>query len=230
MEKQIPTHISFVLDGNRRWAKASGLSALEGHLKGLEATFNIIQWCGEAGVQYLTTYAFSTENWNRSTEELNYLFNVVFQEGFKKYLPGLMANNVKVNLFGEIDKFPQGMQNSIKEMLTKTDSNTGLVWNVCLDYGGRAEIVRAVKQIAAQGIALENISEQIVGDQLYSAGMPDPDLMIRTGGEQRVSNFLLWQQAYTEFYFAEVGLPGFSRTEFDKALEWYANRDRRYGK
>jgi len=227
---QIPQHISFVLDGNRRWAKAQGLPTLQGHLKGLDAVFRIIQWCDEVGVKYLTTYAFSTENWDRTPKELDYLFNIVFQQGFNKYTPQLVANNVKVNLFGSWDKFPQGMRDSIRRMIEQTANNTGIVWNVCLDYGGRAEIIRAVKQIIEQGQRVEDVDDQLIANNLFSAGMPDPDLMIRTGGEHRVSNFLLWQQAYTEFYFPEVGLPGFTREEFDKALEWYASRDRRYGK
>jgi len=219
-----------VLDGNRRWAKAQGLPTLEGHLRGLDAVFDVVQWCSEAGVKYLTTYAFSTENWDRIPEELDYLFNIVFQQGFRKYLPQLVEKNVKVNLFGQLEKFPAGMQQSVREMLEKTTSNTGLVWNVCLDYGGRAEIIRAIKKIVSRGMAAEAIDETAVAENLYSAGMPDPDLMIRTGGEHRVSNFLLWQQAYTEFYFPDVYLPDFSREEFNKALEWYAGRERRYGK
>lgn len=179
-------------------------------------------------MKYLTTYAFSTENWDRAAEELNYLFGVIFPMGFKKYLPKLLENNVKVNLFGQLDKFPAGMQASVKEMLEQTANNTGLVWNVCLDYGGRAEIARAVKKLVEAGVS--DVTEDTIGEQLFSVGMPDPDLMIRTGGEQRMSNFLLWQQAYTELYFTKVGLPGFTREEFYKALEWYASRERRYGK
>lgn len=227
---QIPKHISFVLDGNRRWAKAHGVSTLEGHLKGLDTVFSIIQWSSQAGVQYLTTYAFSTENWTRTAEELGYLFTVVFDQGLRKYLPQLIADNVKVNLFGDLEKFPDSMQSGIREVLDKTANNTGLIWNLCLDYGGRAELVRAVRKIVLDNIPAEKIDEATIADRLYSAGMPDPDLMIRTGGEQRLSNFLLWQHAYTEFYCPEVGLPGFTRQDFNQALEWYANRDRRYGK
>lgn len=230
MADQVPTHISFVLDGNRRWAKQQGLPIWEGHRRGLDAVFEIIRWCSEAGVKYLTTYAFSTENWNRTPGELDYLFNIVFRQGFKKYLPKLIEDNVKVNLFGQSERFPGGMRASIREMLEKTAGNAGLVWNVCLDYGGRAEITRAVKDIVSTGISAEDITEQTVAEHLFSAGMPDPDLMIRTGGEQRMSNFLLWQHAYTELYFPKIYLPGFAKADFDAALEWYANRDRRYGK
>jgi undecaprenyl diphosphate synthase len=230
VEDKVPTHISFVLDGNRRWAKRQGLPTLEGHLQGLDAVFNVIRWCQEAGVKYLTTYAFSTENWNRAPEELDYLFNVVFQHGFQRYTPQVVASNVRVNLFGDIKRFPKGMQDSIVSMLERTTDNTGLIWNVCLDYGGRAELVRATQKIVEAGMRPEDITEEVISSNLFSAGMPEPDLMIRTGGEHRISNFLLWQQAYTEFYFPETGLPGFTKEEFDKALEWYASRDRRYGK
>jgi len=230
MNEHIPRHISFVLDGNRRWARSSNLSTLEGHLRGLDAVFNIIQWSQDVGVEYLTTYAFSTENWNRTSEELGYLFGMVFEQGLKRYLPTLIKNNVRVNLFGQLERFPQGMRVGVEDMLRKTAQNTGLVWNLCLDYGGRAEIVRAIKRLVIAGVPVEEIDEQTVADQLYSANMPDPDLMIRTGGEQRLSNFLLWQHAYTEFYYPEVGLPGFTRQDFDAALQWYARRDRRFGK
>ncbi len=230
MNQITPQHISFVLDGNRRWAKAQGLPTLEGHLRGTDAVFNIIQWCSEVGVKYLTTYAFSTENWDRPQEELNYLFGIVFEQGIKKYLPQLLKDNVKVNLFGRLDRFPAKMQAVINDLLAKTAGGTGLIWNVCMDYGGRAEIIQAVKKIVEAGVVPEEITDQAITNQMYSAGVPDPDLMIRTGGEHRLSNFLLWQHAYTELYFAEIYLPAFSKKDFDEALEWYANRERRYGK
>lgn len=228
---ELPQHIAFVLDGNRRWAKAQGLSALEGHMQGMRNIENIAEWCMETGVKYLTMYAFSKENWDRSAEELDYLFNTVFVTGFNNYVQKLIDRGVRINVFGEIDRFPAKMQEAIRAMLTKSQANAGeLVMNFCLDYGGRSELVRAVQDIVREDIAVDEIDEKVIAGHLYSAGIPDPDLMIRTGGEHRLSGFLLWQMAYTELYFPSVALPAFSRTDFDAALEWYASRDRRYGK
>jgi undecaprenyl diphosphate synthase len=230
MNNQIPQHISFVLDGNRRWAKAQGLPTLEGHLRGMENLMNIAQWCGEVGVKYLTVYAFSTENWNRAEEELAYLFGTVFTKAFAEKFDLLNEKNVKANVFGGLERFPEDMRRGMERLIDSTKANTGLVLNICLDYGGRSEITQAVKKIVEKGMSSEEITDQTIADQLFSAGMPDPDLMIRTGGEHRLSNFLLWQHAYTELYFPEVYLPAFSKKDFDEALEWYANRERRYGK
>lgn len=226
----LPQHIAFVLDGNRRWAKAQGFSTLEGHMEGMKNIENISNWCMDRGVKYLTMYAFSTENWNRSAEELDYLFNTVFVTGFNTYMQRLIDLGVKVRVFGEIDRFPQKMQDSIKNMLEKSKDNTGLNMNFCLNYGGRTEIVRAIKNIIKEGIEADAITDETVAQHLYSAGMPDPDLMIRTGGEHRLSGFLLWQMAYAELYITPVALPGFTKENFNEALEWYAGRDRRYGK
>jgi len=230
MKKKIPQHLAFILDGNRRWARAQGLPALMGHMKGMDNTERIGDWCAEVGIKYFTVYAFSTENWNRSQEELDYLFTTVFNKAFVDKFKKFNEKNIKVNVFGELEKFPEKMCKGMQNLVEQTKDNTGLVFNVCLNYGGRAELVRAVKNIVSSGIPANQINEETVANHLYSAGMPDPDLMIRTGGAQRVSGFLLWQQAYTELYFPEVFLPGFTREDFDKALEWYSSRDRRYGK
>ncbi|MDD5606130.1 MAG: polyprenyl diphosphate synthase [Patescibacteria group bacterium] len=226
----LPQHIAFVLDGNRRWARAQGLPTLEGHMRGMENIENIAQWCIEKDIKYLTMYAFSTENWDRSPEELDYLFNKVFVTGFRTYMERLAKENVKINIFGEIERFPEKMRAAIKQMVADSQNNTGLNMNFCLDYGGRAEIIRAVKNIVQEGIVPEKIDEAVIANHLYSAGMPDPDLMIRTGGEHRLSGFLLWQMSYTEFYFPQICLPGFTKQDFEEALEWYASRDRRHGK
>jgi len=226
----VPQHIAFILDGNRRWAKAQGLPTLHGHMKGMDRVEDLAKWCGDAGVKYLTVYAFSTENWDRTQEELGYLFNEVFDKGFSEKFPKFKAENIRVNVFGELDKFPEKMQKGIRNLVEQTKDCTGLIFNVCFNYGGRTEIVRAIKKIVEEGIQTNDIDEKTVSDHLYSAGMPNPDLMIRTGGEHRVSGFLLWQQAYTELYFPETFLPGFTKQDFDEALEWYATRERRYGK
>ena len=229
MNKKIPQHIAFILDGNRRWARAQGLPTLQGHMEGMNNVERIGDWCIEAGVKYLTVYAFSTENWKRSQEELNYLFTTVFDRAFVNKFKKFNEKNIKVNVFGELEKFPEKMCKGMKDLVEQTRNNTGLIFNVCLNYGGRPEIVRAVKNIVKKGIPANKINEEVVANHLYSAGMPDPDLMIRTGGERRLSGFLLWQQAYTELYFPEVFLPGFSKNDFNKALAWYASRDRRHG-
>ncbi|MFH0905373.1 MAG: polyprenyl diphosphate synthase [bacterium] len=229
LPEPIPRHVAFVLDGNRRWARERGLPTLEGHLRGMDNIENIVEWCVKAGIGYLTVYAFSTENWDRSAEELNYLFNVVFPKGFGKSAR-FNEQNVRVNLFGSVEKFPAKMQDEIRDLIDKTQENTGLQFNVCLNYSGRTELVQAVQAIMREGTPVDQVIEQTIADHLFSAGMPDPDLMIRTGGEHRLSGFLLWQQAYTELYFPKKYLPEFSEADFREALQWYAERDRRHGK
>ncbi len=228
--KTKPQHISFILDGNRRWARREGLPIYQGHMKGMDNVENIMDWCIEEGVTHLTVYAFSTENWDREEEELNYLFTKVYNFGFSEKFPKYHKKNVKVNLFGSLDRFPKKMQEGIWDLVNKTKDNTGLVLNVCLDYGGKLEITKAVKEIVAAGTAAEDITSDLIESHLYSAGMPPIDMMIRTGGEHRLSNFLLWQHAYTELYFPTKFLPEFSKEDFAEALEWYASRERRYGK
>lgn len=199
-------------------------------MQGMENLEQVLDWCGEVGVKYVTTYLFSTENWGRNEQELYYLFNNVFTRAFKEKFPRLIEQNIKFNIFGEIDKFPVGMQQGLTELMEKTRNNTGLVWNACLNYGGRAELVRAVRQIVATGTTVDQITEQTIADNLYSVNIPDPDLVIRTSGEHRLSGFLLWQNAYAELYFPKVFFPAFSKDDFMSAIEWYANRERRYGK
>lgn len=226
----IPQHIAFILDGNRRWAKDRGLPAWQGHLKALDTLDELVYWCRETGVKYLTVYAFSTENWGRPEEELGHLFGEVLTEGVTEKFPRLHEQNIRVNVLGRLDRFPPKMQTAIGDIIEKTKSNTGLVFNWCLDYGGRSELVRAGQEITRQQIPADQITEDIVSAHLYSAGVPDPDLVIRTSGEQRLSGFLLWQNAYAELYFPKVYFPAFTKTDFDEALTWYAGRDRRYGK
>lgn len=226
----VPQHVSFILDGNRRWAKREGLSNVEGHMRGMDKTFELVDWCLEKGISYLTVYAFSTENWNRSEEELDYLFNKVMLWGFDRYIKELGTRDVRVNIFGSLDGFPKVMQDKVRETVEKTAHNSGVKFNICLDYGGRSEITRAVKKILEEGIKAEDLQETDIAQRLYSAGIPDPDLMIRTGGEQRVSNFLIWQQAYTEMYFPSKFLPEFTKEDFEEALKWYSDRRRNFGK
>jgi len=230
MANDIPQHIALIVDGNRRWAKERDLPVWEGHMQGMENLEQVLDWCSEAGVKYVTTYLFSTENWGRNEQELYYLFNDVFTRAFKEKFTRLIEKNVKFNIFGEVERFPKGMQQGLRDLVEKTSTNTGLVWNACLNYGGRTELVRAMQRIAGSQMPSEQITEQTITDNLYSAGMPDPDLMIRTSGEHRLSGFLLWQTAYAELYFPKVYFPAFTKADLEQALEWYADRDRRYGK
>ena len=199
-------------------------------MRGMDNVENIVDWCIEYGIGYLTVYAFSRQNWDRTPDELNYLFGTVFNKAFSEKFHLFHEKNVKVNLFGHLDRFPKKMQEGIADLVEKTKANTGLVFNVCLDYGGREEITEAVQKIVREQTPVEMITPELIADNLYSAGMPDPDIMIRTGGEHRLSNFLLWQHSYTEFYYPTKYLPEFTKEDFIQALEWYADRDRRYGK
>ncbi|OGB73811.1 di-trans,poly-cis-decaprenylcistransferase [candidate division Kazan bacterium RIFCSPHIGHO2_01_FULL_44_14] len=230
MNRDIPQHIAFIVDGNRRWAKERGLPVWEGHMQGMETMERVLDWCDKAGVKYVTTYLFSTENWGRGEQELNYLFGDIFTKAFKEKFPRLIEQNIRFNIFGEIDRFPESMRRGLINLVEKTRANTGLVWNACLNYGGRAELVRAVQQIIKSQMPSEQITKQTIADNLYSAGIPDPDLIIRTSGEQRLSGFLLWQGSYAELYFPEVYFPAFTKADLEQALQWYADRDRRYGK
>jgi undecaprenyl diphosphate synthase len=230
MENQIPKHVSVVLDGNRRWAKAAGLPVWEGHIKALDAIENLVQWSVDRKIEYLTLYLFSTENWSRENEEIGQLMGVVARLAIEQKFPALLKMGAKINLFGPLDKFPDFLQEGLRKLVGDSANNHKIVVNFCLDYGARAEMVKAVKSIVEKGISADAINESVIENELWSAGMPDPDLMIRTGGARRLSNFLLWQQAYTELYFVDKYLPEFTEVDFDEALEWYAGQERRMGR
>ncbi|MFI3200181.1 MAG: isoprenyl transferase [Eubacteriales bacterium] len=229
---KIPTHIAIILDGNGRWAKAKGMPRNMGHAQGSK---NLEMICEEAyrmGVQYLTVYAFSTENWKRSKQEIEGLMKL-FRQYLKTCIKTAQKNNMCVRIIGDKTAFDQDMQERMVELESVTKNNTGLHFQVALNYGSRDEIIRAVKCVATRVVSGEvkesEIDETFFEDCLDTTGIPDPDLMIRTSGEQRVSNFLLWQLAYAEFYFTPVPWPDFSKEELEKAIEAYNNRDRRYG-
>ena len=229
---KIPRHIAIVMDGNGRWAKKRGLPRLQGHNAGMAALKEIVKRSSTLGVSYLTVYAFSTENWKRPEEEVSGIFKLLVLY-FQKEIRELNDNNVKVNIMGDWSVLPQDAQKSIMMAIETTKGNTGLVFNIALNYGGRAEIVRATKRIANAVIdgdlRVDDIDENTVSSMLFTADMPDPDMIIRTGGEWRLSNYLIWQAAYSEMVVTDIYWPDFSPTEYEKAILEYQSRDRRFG-
>lgn len=229
---RIPSHVAIVMDGNGRWAKQRGLPRLNGHNAGMSALKEIVKHSSKLGISYLTVYAFSTENWKRPEEEVLGIFKLlVFY--VQKEINELNANNVKVNILGEWQTLSQDVQKSINLAIETTKENTGLCFNIALNYGGRAEIVRAIKSIVysveKEGLTIEDIDDECVSARLYTAGMPEPDMVIRTGGEFRISNYLIWQTAYSEIVISDVFWPDFSPAEYEKAIIEYQSRERRFG-
>ncbi|MBQ9332261.1 MAG: isoprenyl transferase [Oscillospiraceae bacterium] len=230
-EKNVPRHIAIILDGNGRWAKKRALPRTAGHAVGAETFRKIALHCRDIGVDYLTVYAFSTENWKRPEEEVMTIMHLL-----KKYLHeaiGTMErDHIKMKVFGDVAGLPKELQDLVAETNEISRRYEGFQANICLNYGGRAEIVHAAERYAAdrlEGKAEGPLTEERFSGYLYSSGIPDPDLLIRPGGEQRISNFLLWQCAYSEFYFTDVLWPDFSAEELDRAVEAFRRRDRRYG-
>lgn len=231
--KKLPTHIGIIMDGNRRWAKKRFLPTLNGHYKGAETFRKIAVYCNKIGLKYLTVYAFSTENWKRSEKEVAYLMKL-----FEKYLQDTIENkfgkeNIKIKFLGNISNLPQNLKILILKLEEKTSKNNGLNLNIALNYGSHEEITNAAKiiseEIKENKISKEDITEEYFSSKLYSENQPDIDLLIRTAGEQRLSNFMLWQSAYAEFYFTNVLWPDFNEYELNKALKDYENRTRRFG-
>ena len=230
--KKIPTHVAIIMDGNGRWAKKRNMPRVKGHYEGMQTVKKITKYASKLGIQYLTLYAFSTENWARPKEEVSYLMDLP-EKMFTSFMPELMENNVKVEVIGVVEKLPENTRKAVEEAIEQTKNNTGLKLIFALNYGSKDEIVTAVKRIV-QGAAnneykVEEIDEQLISDNLFTKDTPDPDLLIRTSGEQRISNFLLWQIAYSEFIFTKVAWPDFVEEEFYKALLEYQSRDRRFG-
>lgn len=233
MENELlPKHIAIIMDGNRRWAKEQGLDYRLGHKQGAEVLKKIAKYANKLGVKYLTVYAFSTENWKRTQEEIGALM-ILLQKYLEEFLTSNDFENIKINILGDVSKLDTGLQKSINKILEKTKNNTGLVLNIAFNYGGRNEIVRAVKKIAESvkenKINVNDIDEQTISNSLYTAGQLEPDLLIRTSGEQRLSNFLLWQLAYTEFYFVQKYWPDFSENDLNEAIKVFENRNRKFG-
>lgn len=230
--EKIPTHVAIIMDGNGRWAKKRNMPRVKGHYEGMQTVKKITKYASKLGIKYLTLYAFSTENWARPKEEVNYLMDLP-EKMFTSFMPELMENNVKVEVIGVVEKLPENTRKAVEDAIEQTKNNTGLKLIFALNYGSKDEIVTAVKRIA-QGAAnneykVEEIDEQLISDNLFTKDTPDPDLLIRTSGEQRISNFLLWQIAYSEFIFTKVAWPDFVEAEFYKALLEYQSRDRRFG-
>ena len=228
---RVPNHIAIILDGNGRWAKKRGMPRSFGHVKGCENLEDICEVAKELGVKYLTVYAFSTENWKRSKEEVDGLMKL-FRNYLKKCIKISQKNNMRVNVIGDITAFDSDIQESIEKLEDFSKDFTDLHFQIALNYGSRDEITRAVNRMLEDQKAgkLETpVSEDTISDYLDTAGIPDPDLMIRTSGELRLSNYLLWQLAYSEFYFTDVPWPDFKKEELVKAIEKYNERDRRYG-
>lgn len=228
----IPKHIAIILDGNGRWAKAKGLPRKYGHVEGAKTVEVICEEAYKMGVQYLTVYAFSTENWNRPKDEVDALMTLL-RNYMKTCLKTAEKNRMCVRVLGDKTGLDEDIRNRIDELEKATVNNDGLHFQIALNYGGRDEIVRATKLLAekikAGEIAPEDITEDMISDSLDTRGIPEPDLLIRTCNEQRISNFLLWQLAYTEFYFTPVAWPDFSKEELTKAIEAFNKRDRKYG-
>lgn len=228
----LPAHIAFIIDGNRRWARAQGKPCAMGHRQGAQRIRDVLDMALEAGISYLTFFTFSTENWKRTKEEVSSLLGL-FRETLRDFLQEQDQRGVRVRVLGDIHKFPQDIQELCTEAEEKTRGNTTLHAQFALNYGGRAEILRAVKLLAEKiksGTLLpEEVTEESLSSHLFCPDVPDPDLLIRTGGERRLSNFLLWQMAYTEFVFFDKRWPDFAREDFQCALGVYANRQRRYG-
>jgi undecaprenyl diphosphate synthase len=224
------THVALIMDGNRRWAKERKLPAFAGHQKGYRQIEKIVNRAQELGINYITFWAFSTENWKRNEEEVSYLLNL-FRKVFRGNLVNkLMKKGGKICMLGNTAAFPQDIQRTIEEVVEKSKNNTGIQLNIALNYGGREEILHAVQQIVSKEINPADITEELFSQYLYTAGQPDPDLIIRTGGSLRLSGYLLWQAEYSELYFTDTYWPDFGVKGFDLAIEEFENRERRFGK
>lgn len=224
-----PLHVAIIMDGNGRWAKERGLPRLAGHKAGGENIRPAVKLFAAHGVKYLTIYAFSTENWSRPVQEVSGLLGLLGRR-IDQETQAFHEDNVRLVHIGRVDRLSKRIRQKMESAVELTANNTGLTLCLAFDYGGRDEIVRAVRRIAADGIALDRIDETVFERYLYSSGIPDPDLLIRTGGEIRLSNFLLWQTAYSEFYFTPVLWPDFGSKEVEEALSEYSRRQRRFGR
>ncbi|HNU80385.1 MAG TPA: isoprenyl transferase [Bacillota bacterium] len=229
---KLPVHIAIIMDGNGRWAQKKGLPRVMGHKAGMEALKKTVKSCSNLGIKILTVYAFSTENWNRPQDEVNYLMDLLV-EYMRREVNALHKNKVKIKLLGEVDMLPDQTRTEIEEAIELTKNNEGLQFNIALNYGGRAEILRAcrnlIKDLEAGNLDMDSADEKVFSSYLYTSNDPDPDLIIRTSGEQRISNFLLWQGAYSELLFVDRLWPDFDEAVLHSAILEYQNRNRRFG-
>ncbi|MDO5132540.1 MAG: isoprenyl transferase [Eubacteriales bacterium] len=229
-DRKIPAHVAIIMDGNGRWAKQRGMPRTFGHTQGARVVEQILEDADDLGIRYLTVYAFSTENWSRPAAEVKALMNLL-RRYMKTSLVKCAKNNVRIRVIGDKTKLEPDLQQAIAHLEEETASNTGISFQIAINYGGRDEIVRAVRRAAREGLLVDAsaFDETALGSCLDTAGLPDPDLLIRTCGEQRISNFLLWQIAYAELYFTDKAWPDFDRAELEKAIDAYNHRERRYG-
>ena len=231
-EINIPKHIAIIMDGNRRWAKNKNLPIKLGHKEGAKTLENIVRYAQTKGIKYLTVYAFSTENWKRSKEEVGALM-LLLRNYLDDYSKRADTENIKINILGDVSALDEGLQKSINNAIKRTENNTGIVFNIALNYGGRTEIIRAVKNISKDikenKLDIDNIDENIFEQYLYTKNMPDPDLLIRTSGEIRTSGFLPWQLVYSEFVFLDKNWPDFTEKDLDECIEIYNRRNRKFG-
>ena len=233
VKRIIPNHIAIIMDGNRRWAKDKNLPTMFGHREGVQALKKITRYANDfLGVKYLTVYAFSTENWNRKKDEVDFLMFLV-QDALKKEIDEMHAENVRIRFIGFYNELPGNLPKILEDAMELTKNNTGINLNVALNYGSRAEITNAVKEISrkvkADEIKVDDITPELISKNLLTKDIPDPDLLIRTGGEMRISNYLLWQCAYTEFYSTDALWPAFDSNELEKAIDDFNKRQRRFG-
>ncbi len=231
-KEYMPKHIAIIMDGNRRWAKAKGKPVSFGHKEGAKTLEKIVRYANKIGLEYITVYAFSTENWKRAEDEIKALM-MLLQNYLDEYAKRADTENIKVKILGDISALSEGMQKSINKCMERTKDNTGVTFNIALNYGGRDEILKAIKQIAKEvkedKLKIEEITEDKVSNSLYTKGEPDPDLLIRTSGELRLSNFLPWQLVYSEFLFIDKNWPDFNEEDLDNAIIEYQKRTRKFG-
>jgi undecaprenyl diphosphate synthase len=232
-KEKLPSHVAVIMDGNGRWAKRQGLPRIMGHKRGVDVLKDLLRCCRDWGIQALTAYAFSTENWGRPLEEVEFLM-ALFERVLRKELREMLEENVQIRFVGDLEALPRSLQSEIERSMAETKSNRGIRFTVATNYGGRQEILHACRAIARQVqqglLQPEEIDKEIFERHLYTAGISDPDLLIRTSGEMRLSNFLLWQMAYAEIYITDSLWPDFNRKEFHRALAAYQQRERRFGR
>lgn len=235
LENPVPHHVAIIMDGNRRFAKEVGLAANEGHVKGKEKLEEVMEWCLELNIRVLTVYAFSTENLTRESDEVGYLMQL-FEDNFLRLANDerIHKHRIRLNVIGQTELLPECVQEAINTALKATEAYDSYFYNIAIAYGSRQEIIQAIKKVAEKvkdgELSIDNITEDLVSSYMYTGSLPDPDLILRTSGEERVSNFLLWQLAYSELYFSDVYWPGFRLVDFLRAIRSYQQRKRRFGK
>ena len=227
VERPLPTHIAIIMDGNGRWAKKRGMPRSAGHVAGAKTFKNIARYCNKIGLKYLTVYAFSTENWKRPQDEVNGIMNLL--RDYLKDAENFKDENIRVRFIGDLEPLADDIKALIEKNEKGSADATGLNLNIAINYGGRDEITKAVKNIVASGISADSITEDTISQNLYTAGMPDPDFIIRPSGEYRLSNYLIWQSAYSEFWYSDILWPDFKEKDLEKAIDDFLKRNRRFG-